>query len=427
MLTNSQGKELTLLLRQYREGDEEGMIACIRDEYGDTYFKRDFYDPAYLREEIEEGIITVLVAQTQEDGIAGMLLLKQFYPEESMCEIASQIFRKKYRGYGLALPFFEFAMELLLSCTYSAAFCLPVLFHDVTQRLLYRLGLKATGLIMNVFDMEHILHSYSNGKNGKHSQGIQVRALEKVNAGRLYLPEEHRNFCEEIYNNLGVRYQMTGENIGNISFPAHSVIIYKNNELQHSLEIRIIQVGADLAKHMKELHARYPLKDRQTANVFLNINDPWAIWAYRVLWQLGYFFTGLRPLCSEREFMVLHNCGQMDVYFEDYVLSSEFACLVEYINTCYEEQKKAGERERKNGGKKEKDRTKGKQAAAVAGACDDAAGRRYQRLRTVFPEGDIDGQQYDVGADRRRRHRAGPRRDGGGASSGDCGGESGLY
>ena len=355
-LTNRQGESLNLLLRQYRKGDEEGMIACIKDEYGDTYFKQDFYDPKYLREEAEEGIITFLVAETEDDGIAGMLILKQFYPHETMCEIASQIFRKKYRGYGLAMPFFEFGMEILLSRAYSAAFCLPVLFHDVTQRLLYRLGLRATGLVMNVFDMAQIDHSYSNGKNQKHSQGIQVRALGKRDAGRLYLPAEHRDFCKRIYDDLDVSFRMTGECGGDISLPSHSVIMRKNNELQKSMEIRILQVGTDLQKYMEEMHAGYPLKDRMTANVFLNINDPWAIWAYRVLWKMGYFFTGLKPLCSEREYMVLHNCGQTEVYFEDYVLSSEFSQLAKYIRTCYEERKSAGERTR-NGGKKEKNRT----------------------------------------------------------------------
>ena len=356
-LTNSQGDSLTLLLRQYREGDEEGMIACIRDEYGDTYFKRGFYDPEFLKKEDREGIIHFLIAETEDDGIAGMLILKRFYPQETMCEIASQIFRKKYRGYGLAMPFFEFGMEILLLGDYSAAFCLPVLFHDVTQRLLYRLGLKATGLVMDVFNMDHIQHSYNNGKNVKHSQGIQVRAHKKKDAGRLFLPKEHWDFCKKIYDSLGVRYQLTVEEIRDISFPLHSVISYQNDELQQSVEIRILQVGVDLQKHMEQIHACYPLTGRQTANVFLNINDPWAIWAYRILWLLGYFFTGLRPLCSEKEYMVMHNCGQTAPAFEDYVLSGEFSDLVEYIQTCYEEQKKAGERKQKDGGKKQKDRT----------------------------------------------------------------------
>jgi hypothetical protein len=121
-LQNAQGNPLKLRLRRYHEGDEAGMIACVRDEYGDTYFKRGFYDPEYLKKEAEEHI-TFLVAETEEDGIAGMLILKSFAPEESMCEIASQIFRKKYRGYGLAMPFFEYGMEILLNRDYSAAYC----------------------------------------------------------------------------------------------------------------------------------------------------------------------------------------------------------------------------------------------------------------------------------------------------------------
>ncbi len=107
------------------------------------------------------------------------------------------------------MSFFEFGMEILLSRTYSAAFCLPVLFHDVTQRLLYRLGLRATGLVLNVFDTKRMSHSYDNGRNKKHSLGIQVRAAEKRDAGVLYLPPEHWDFCQKVYDGLGVDYRLT--------------------------------------------------------------------------------------------------------------------------------------------------------------------------------------------------------------------------
>lgn len=62
-LKNKEGRKLTLILRMYKPGDEDGMIACIQDEYEDTYFKRDFYHPAYLRAEAKNGHITFLVAQ----------------------------------------------------------------------------------------------------------------------------------------------------------------------------------------------------------------------------------------------------------------------------------------------------------------------------------------------------------------------------
>lgn len=336
-LKNRMGNFLSLRLRPYRPGDEEGMIACIRDEYGETYFKTALYDPGYIRMEAEEGVITFLVAETEKDGIAGMMILKQFLPVETMCEIASQIFRKKYRGYGLAMSFFQYGMEILLSKSYSAAFCLPVVFHDVTQRLLYRLGLRATGFMLNVFDMDGITHSYQNGRNGKHSQGIQVRAVEKKDAGVLYLPEEHRLFCELIYDRLEVKYRMAEEMPEEPDgLPERSIVVCKNDERQHSMEIRIPQVGADLKEQLRMVHSRYPLEGKQTANILLNCNDLHAVWAYDLLKKEGYFFTGLKPLCSDMEFMVLHHPGKVKIYFSDYVVSEEFARLLRYIRSCYE-------------------------------------------------------------------------------------------
>ncbi len=361
ILQDRQGREQRFLLRRSRPGDEKGMIACIRDEYGDTYFKRDFYRPEYLRQEAECGHITFLVAEALAEGespgsestgmpasreLAGMLILKEFYPEESMCEIASQIFRKKYRGFGLAMPFFEYGMDILLSRNYSAAYCLPVLFHDVTQRLLQRLGLAATGFVLNVFDTGHITHSYQNGRNTKHSQGIQIRAVGKRDAGTLYLPEEHQEFCRMIYDRLGVRYQIRKEGGGirdrlpgdtkapdGSRFPKSSRIALRQDSNQCSLEIRIHRIGADLLELIKAVHSRYPLRGKQTANVFLNIHDENAVWAYERLVGMGYFFTGLKPLCSEREYMVLHNPGEVEIYLDDYILTGEFEKLAEYIKT----------------------------------------------------------------------------------------------
>lgn len=329
-LHNGQGETIQVCLREYQPGDETGMIACIRDEYGDTYFKQYLYEPSYFVRAAEKGTITFLVAETEEDGIIGMLLLKQFYPEEAMCEIASQIFRKKYRGYGLAMPFFGYGMEILLSRPYSAAFCLPVMFHDVTQRLLYRLGLRATGLVLNVFDVDGITHSYSNGKNSKHSQGIQIRAVGKKDAGVLFFPERHREFCCRIYDNLGVAYK-AGTEGGKSPNCVHSVIHFKNDDKQHSMEICIYCVGMDLESRIREIHKEYPLRGKQTANVYLNCSVPQAAWAYEVLSGMGYFFTGLKPLCSAREYLVMHHSGEVEIHWDDYAASEEFAVIINYV------------------------------------------------------------------------------------------------
>ena len=45
----------------------------------------------------------------------------------------------------------------------------------------------------------------------------------------------------------------------------------------------------------------------------------------------GWFFTGLRPLCGDWEYMVLHNAGEVQIVWDNYVLSDEFKEIVNYI------------------------------------------------------------------------------------------------
>lgn len=336
IVQNKKGNILSLVLRKFNEGDEEGIIDCIRDEYGDTYFKQDFYNPAYIKKQEREGKITFLVAETESHEIAGIMTLKRLCPEENMCEMASQIFRKKYRGYGIAIPFIRYGMMILLSGYYSAAYALPVLFHSVTQRLLYRQGFKATGFMLNVFDMDMITHSYFRDRNQKHSQGIQIMAVKKRNAGILHIPEEHWEFCRKIYDNLGVAYKISNGKKG-VPVRKLSEITFTNNERQSSLEICVRNIGKNLVYKIYQLHTMIPLKGKQTANILLNCNDDHAVGAYTVLKKMGYFFAGFKPLCGEREYMVLHHPGEVKIYFGEYTLSGEFAMLMQYVKACYEE------------------------------------------------------------------------------------------
>lgn len=344
-LSNRQGMLLNITLRKYRRGDEEGMIACIRDEYGENYFKNNFYNPDYLAAEAQNHI-TFLIAETQKDGIAGMFILKEFFPQETMCEMASMIFRKKYRGFGLAQPFFIYGMDIMKKHSYSAAFSLPVLFHNVTQRLLYGMGMRTTGFLLNVFDMDKITHSYTNGSNTKHSQGIQVMAADKKGAGTLFLPQEHRVFGRQIYGRLGVSYRIMDMDHPLKLFPGQESMNWisnfscKNDDKQSNLEIRIHRVGRDLRKCMKRVEKSFPLAGKQTANVLLNINDVNAVWAYNILISMGYFFTGFKPLCSQWEYMVLHHPGKVKIFFDDYKVSSEAAPVLTYVKDQYNNRKR---------------------------------------------------------------------------------------
>ena len=165
--------------------------------------------------------------------------------------------------------------------------------------------------------------------------------MDKQDAGIVYIPYEHQIFAAKVYDSLGVKYCIGQGDDESISvLPPQSLISFWQNELQECLEINVYMVGEDLVDRIDGLHNKYPLKGTQTSNVFLNCSNKEAVWAYHVLEEAGYFFTGLKPLYGKKEYMVMHNPGEVEIYFEDYVVSSEFAKVLNYVRKAYENRRR---------------------------------------------------------------------------------------
>lgn len=338
------GERLEVTFRTLEERDAEGVVECIRDEYGDTYFKRDFYNPEFIRKEHREGIITFLVAVTDMADVAGVMILKEFFPYEFMIEIATQIFKKKYRGYGMAEHMFDYGMTILQEMPCSAVYSLPVTFHAISQRLLRMRGLIGCGFIFSVFDMGKIQQSYGKRKNLKHSQGIQILAKDKTNGGTLYIPSEQKGFTGWLYKKLGVTCHLADVpedrewNTGDRHAPCQ--VMKTIDWIQSSAAITIYRTGSGLKEYVEMILEEYGKLPHFTLNVFLNVNDPGAVAAYYLLKDYGFFFAGFKPLCSENEFMVMHNPLAVPINFDDYILTEEFRDLSQYVEVFYEERQR---------------------------------------------------------------------------------------
>lgn len=319
---------MTFTLRLFEDADADGVIACIRSEYGETYFKRDFYNPAFLRRVHAEDVVTFIVAQTEQGEIAGIIALKSFFPAETMCELASEIFKKEYRGYHLAEPMIRFAMELIAKRSYSAAYALPVTFHSISQRLLQKLGMTATGFIFSVFRTECVQSSYDYGHCQKHAQGIQVMPMEKTDAGVLYLPDEITGIARRIYTKLGVRHEIQS---ACTPLTGKTRLCFTNDALHGNCSITLLRAGADLKAQVARIFEKYAGQPLQTFNVFVNANDSAAVESFRLLEECGFFFTGFKPLCSDRELFVMHHPNGVEPHTEDYVLTGEFKELLDEI------------------------------------------------------------------------------------------------
>ena len=190
-LCNEQTNEtVEFTMRPFAAGDEQGMVACIRDEYGDSYFKQDFYDPAKLLEKAMGEHYVFFVAEANNE-IVGMEVFALFTENgDDYIEPASQILKKAYRGYGLAAELVAYTFPLAKEMKPAALFVHAVTFHPITQRVCGEQGMVPTGFRLGSFLAEKMQNSYPKGMCPKHSEGIMILPVEKLAAGKVYLPRE---------------------------------------------------------------------------------------------------------------------------------------------------------------------------------------------------------------------------------------------
>lgn len=334
-------RELEILLRPYRPGDENGMIECIRSEYGEHYFKQDFYDPKLLRRKAMGDHYIFFVAQCGSE-IVGMLAFTFFMPEETRIEVASEIFKQSVRGAGMAEIFLRYAFPLAESLKPSCIFIHAVTFHTIIQKIGPRLGMTPVGFRLGSFLTEQMQNSYHSGKCPKYSEGILILPVEKRSAGTIWLPEALMEFGDKIYHRLGVEYELLPANEGDklcVPKAKEAVLEFTMDSLQRSCQIRIRRRGRDFGKQIREW-IRERREPYWTIQIALDASREMSGYEYPVLKELGFFCAGMKPLCSEREQFYMQWCGDMTLGLENYCLTEEFALLAQDIQGFYNGRKR---------------------------------------------------------------------------------------
>ena len=154
------GSRRVFLLRPFSLGDEQGIYDCVTEEYGDSYFKRDFYDVSKIKENALGEHYCFFVAETGGE-IAGMEIFHIYRDEEEdYIEPASQIIRKQYRGYGLADALVDYTLPLAESMYPCALFVHAVTFHKATQAICEGYGMIPVGFRLGSFLTERMINSY---------------------------------------------------------------------------------------------------------------------------------------------------------------------------------------------------------------------------------------------------------------------------
>ena len=330
------GDEKEFIMRPYREGDEGGMMACIRSEYGQSYFKSSFYDEAWIREHAKSDDYDFFVAETGGE-IAGMEIFTHFSEVDECVEPASQILAREYRGYGLSIALVDYTYDILEQMDIPSIFVHAVTFHEFTQSTCEKRGMFPVGFRLGRFLSEKMNNSYPKGRCDKYSEGIMIEPVKKREAGTIYLPEELASFGKEIYDRIQVSCDIkTSGVVSADDRPPAGEYRIKVDEAQEFVEVLVISEGLDLVRKMTELVKTYKGKGCYSIQVALYDDTPAIFENYEKLKKAGYFFTGLKPVCGEREQLYMQWIDDWNLCMEDYVLTESFAGIRDVIQKFYE-------------------------------------------------------------------------------------------
>ncbi len=312
MILQHQGKQETLCVRfrDFEPKDAPAVIACIRDAYGDGYIKPYLYDEQEVASHDAQGILTFALAETDAGDIAGMTAaeVSEHFPQQ--VEIACQVVRRMYSGYGLALPLASYQMRAAEANRPAALFARALGCHLISQKTLDAMGFTHCGFLLSVFSKELFTHHYENGAYLKISQSVAVKRVSKRHVGQIWIPQHLLPLATQMYDSLGLPFTPTHR-----IFPlsGEGRWDWEWNGAHHTLTLWVRRCGTQFATKLRRCLEKIGGHPLATVNLYLNQSDLSAGSAWEIARKCGFLFTGFLPCGGAGEYLILHWPGAVPV------------------------------------------------------------------------------------------------------------------
>jgi hypothetical protein len=334
-LYNKRGEALELTIRLARQEDVPDIITLLIKQHGNYYANVDLYNVDFVRKVIKNGDLFIAVAELADGLLAGMAGANRKTPFAGTLEWTTLTIRPSCRGFDMGRHLLSFLKQTLPLDPYTCIYGHCMSLDTASQGIMAGLGFRITGAVLNCYRFDAHSENFAGlDLPDKHNLLVVCLRANKKNAGPLYAPRAHTEYITAAYEALGAAYTLEeGEGTKPSGMPAARVI---QNEEHRYCEIFAEGIGPDFEKTLKDALKRYEALESQSFNVFINLNDPAAPWACRLLEEQGFFFAGIHALSGIHEYMIFHHSPALPVPFDRIAVLPGFAREVAYIQAQHE-------------------------------------------------------------------------------------------
>lgn len=327
----STGRCADIIFRPFCRGDGEFFRRCVEDFYGDGYPYKEYLEEDFLLEESASGKMLVLCGVAEEGEIVSTSAARLDDDFQGSALLMLRVVKEAYRGMGVGKAQEERLLELMERREGLSSLYADVMTHDdVSQGSLARRGFVHCGIRLMLYRNAVMVSRLALAEDGKMSQAVMCRRGNVDDVGMLHCPMEYAEEVCRIYRRLGASCGIeAGECMPDLE---KTVIFWKEEAAHHSWICRVRRVGRDFPYMLEQAMEDKSRQRDATVVCYLNIRDEAAVYACRILRQAGFFFTGLKPLQTGEEYMLLAYIGQQQIRYEDIHLYGEGKELLKVLS-----------------------------------------------------------------------------------------------
>ena len=291
-----------------KEEEAIEVAQCIYDEFGYTYPYEMVYYPQQFYEACQCGEVYSLVATAPDGEVAGHLAVMSTKEFPGIAEMGIGVVKRKFRKYSIMnrltdLIVYHAQHELKL----SALFAQPVAYHTITQKMCNNYNLSACCFLLH-YTNDEFATTFQQG-NSRSNVACAMLPFNFISRD-IYVPDEVLPMINEVIQNMKIERRIlkgkepnpSDETIGTLTI----------NQKMRIGKSFVEKIGADITQKFKKTILVIKQKKCAVAELFINLSDPAAPYAYELAKKYDFFCTGIMPQSANGDYLVME-CLMNDV------------------------------------------------------------------------------------------------------------------
>lgn len=317
-----------ICFKVWEREDMPGLINCIEDFYDKGYPYRSYLDADYLEQSIQAGDLIVLCGKLGKEIISISAVDFTTHFQKSGF-LLLRVVKQKYRGQGIGEEQQKVLLGQIKKQKRLLSLYADVITHNyISQKSLVKAGFVLCGLRLQLYDSHIMIPTLSFCEGARMSQAVLCKRTGGSRSVRVYCPKEHADIVQALYRRLGVSCCILDDEKKGKSSAGITQYIVQTETVHESTTILAEKIGADWSETLAGIMRGKT--EKHTYLCYLNMKDNNALEAYRILEEKGYFFTGIKPLNANGEFMLLCHIGSNSIRAEAIQLYHDSG-LLDYI------------------------------------------------------------------------------------------------